>query len=332
MLIDFHVHLAGTGCCHSGIILGKIFEKRPSFFFLKKSQKITNEQMHSDIDLIWIKRISNLIEESKQVNKAVTLCLDAIYDESGKLIPEFIQMYIPNTWGAHAVKQFPKTLLHGASIHPYRKDAIQELETCLKNKAFLIKWLPSMMGIDPENKLCVPFYEALKHYKIPLLSHTDNEYTFAEPKKGWLKNNHILKLKKALDIGVVVIAAHAGTPSQMHEAEELASQYENFFLDTSGLFNPTRARASLKLFEKSQTGILGDRLLFATDWPVPSFPVFLIDKIGLSSYKEISSIKNPFLKDLRIKEKLGFHIQRFKKNQETLLTLLGRSHTEINLT
>jgi len=62
------------------------------------------------------------------------------------------------------------------------------------------------------------------------------------------------------------------------------------------LFNPTRARASLKLFEKSQTGILGDRLLFATDWPVPSFPVFLIDKIGLSSYKEISSIKKSFFK------------------------------------
>lgn len=332
MLIDFHVHLAGTGCGHSGVILSKSFEKRPAFFLLKKFQNITKEQMQTDIDLLWIKRIVNLIEESKKISKATALCLDSVYDESGKEIPEFIQMFIPNTWGYQAVKQFPNSLLHGASVHPYRKDAIQELENCYKNNAFLIKWLPSMMGIDPEHDLCIPFYEALKHYKIPLLSHTDKEHTFAEPKSGWLNNNHILKLKKALDLGVVVIAAHAGTPTQMHYAEELAQKYENFYLDTSGLFNPGRARASLKLFESAQKSILGERLLFATDWPIPTFPLFLIDKIGLSSYKEISAIRNPFLKDLLIKEKLGFQFERFKKNQETLLTLLGRSHTEINLT
>ncbi|APJ02745.1 amidohydrolase family protein [Silvanigrella aquatica] len=332
MLIDFHVHLAGSGCNQSGIVLGSRFQKRPTFYFLKKSQKITADQMINDIDLLWIKRISNLVKESGTISKAVTLCFDAVYDEKGKIQLDLIQLYVPNEWGAEAVSQFPSTLLHGASIHPYRQDALQELEKAAKRGAFLIKWLPSAMGIDPESNLCLPFFEALKHYKIPLLSHTDREYTFAEPRKDWLKFNHIQKLKKALELGVVVIAAHGGTPSQMTEAHELAGKFENFFLDTSGLFNPSRVRSSLQLFKNAQENILSHRLLFATDWPVPAFPLFLIDKLGISSYKSISNIKNPFIKDLKIKELLGFTQEHFKKNQESLLTMLGRSHSEINLT
>lgn len=331
MLIDFHVHIAGNGCNQSGIILGKSFQKKPIFYFLRKSQSITQEQMFNDIDTLWIKRISNLIIDAKVIKKAVTLCLDATYDENGKLILEYIQLYVPNEWGAYTTQQFPETLLHGASIHPYRKDSLQELEKCSNNKAFLIKWLPSVMGIDPEHKLCLPFYEMLKFLKIPLLTHTDHEHTFYEPKNGWLKNNHVLKLKKALDLGVVVIAAHAGTPSQIKFIENLALKYENFFLDTSGLFSPTRIRSSLQLFKIANKSILRERLLFATDWPIPSFPFLLFDKIGMNEYRKISNIKNPFLKDLQIKQLFGFDFELFKKNQETLLTMLDRSLSEINL-
>jgi predicted TIM-barrel fold metal-dependent hydrolase len=47
-------------------------------------------------------------------------------------------------------------------------------------------------------------------------------------------------------------------------------KYENFYLDTSGLFNPTRARSAVKLFANAHNTILKERLLFATDWPVPA--------------------------------------------------------------
>ncbi len=332
MLIDFHVHLAGNGCCQSGIILGKKFEKRPTFLLLKKIQKITAEQMLTDIDLLWIKRIANFIENSPSLTKAVPLCLDSVYSEEGIELINAIQMYIPNTWGHKVAKMFPKSLLFGASIHPYRKDALNELESCKNNNAFLIKWLPSMMGIDPESQLCTSFYEALKAYKIPLLSHTDTEHTFGLPEKKWAIYNHVEKLKKPLEAGVVVIAAHAGTPSQWEIALALAKKYENFYLDTSGLFNPTRARSAVKLFANAHNTILKERLLFATDWPVPAIPLLLIDRLGLKAYKDVQKISNPFEKDLKIKEYLGFMPHDFEKNQESLLTLLGRSLTEVNLT
>ncbi|WGL58702.1 amidohydrolase family protein [Pigmentibacter sp. JX0631] len=332
MLIDFHVHLAGNGCCQSGIILGKKFERRPTFFLLKKMQKITKEQLLTDIDLLWINRIAKFIESSSHVSKAVTLCLDSIYTENGEELKEYIQMYIPNSWGKEVKTKFPHTLEFGASVHPYRKDSLQELEYCYKEKAFLIKWLPSMMGIDPENPLCLPFYEALRTFKIPLLSHTDTEHTFGLPVKEWNHYNHISKLKKALEMGVTVIAAHAGTPTQLSAAEELVNKYENFYLDTSGLFNPTRARSALKLFARAQNSLLRERLLFATDWPVPTIPHLIIDKLGIQAFRKLQQITNPFEKDLKIKEYLGFNANDFKKNQDSLLTLLDRSHSEINLT
>ncbi|KAB8027746.1 amidohydrolase family protein [Fluviispira multicolorata] len=332
MVIDFHVHLAGSGCAQSGIILGKSFEKRPAFLYLKYSQKISKEQMLSDIDLIWIKRISDLVMSSDFLTKAVVLCFDSVYNENGDQNLDLSQLYVPNDWGIFATQKFKDTFLLGASVHPYRKDFLDELEKCNKNNVFLIKWLPSAMGIDPEHKLCLPFYEALKYFKIPLLSHADREFTFGEPISGWLKFNHLKKLKVPLEMGVNVIAAHAGTPSQIELAVEMANQYENFYLDTSGLFNPSRARSAVKLFRIAQKSVLKERLLFGTDWPVPVFPLLLVDKTGISFYKEVSKISNPFLRDIRLKEHFGFHIEGFKKNQERLLTMLGRSHTEEVLT
>ncbi|WP_186649640.1 amidohydrolase family protein [Fluviispira vulneris] len=332
MLIDFHVHLAGSGCAQSGIILGKSFEKRPTFRYLKYAQKISNEQMLTDIDLIWIKRISDLIKNSDCISKAVVLCFDSVYLENGEQNLELSQLYVPNSWGFFAAQKFKESFLLGASIHPYRKDFFNELEKCIENNVFLLKWLPSAMGIDPENKKCLAFYDALREAKIPLLSHVDREFTFAEPVSGWLKFNHLKKLKTALDMGVTVIAAHAGTPSQIELAEEFARKYENFYLDTSGLFNPSRVRSAIRLFRLAQKSVLKERLLFGTDWPVPAFPLLLIDKTGIALYKEISKIANPFLRDLRLKEFFGFNIDGFKKNQERLLTLLDRSHTEEVLT
>jgi hypothetical protein len=38
-----------------------------------------------------------------------------------------------------------------ASIHPYRKDALEELATWGKLGVRVVKWLPPAMGIDPSH-------------------------------------------------------------------------------------------------------------------------------------------------------------------------------------
>ena len=62
-----------------------------------------------------------------------------------------------------------RKMLFGASVHPYRKDAVAELERCVAAGAVLLKWLPITQGFNPADPRCFPFYEALAHHKLPLL-------------------------------------------------------------------------------------------------------------------------------------------------------------------
>ena len=59
-----------------------------------------------------------------------------------------------------------------ASIHPYRADAVAELERCIAAGAVMVKWLPITQDFNPADPKCIPLYEALAHHRIPLLSHT----------------------------------------------------------------------------------------------------------------------------------------------------------------
>src|SRR5438874_13119055 len=87
---------------------------------------------------------------------------------------EKTHLYVTNDYVIELAKRHRK-MLFGASVHPYRKDAIAELERCVKAGAVLLKWLPIVQNFDPSDARCIPFYEALAHYKLPLLSHTGGE-------------------------------------------------------------------------------------------------------------------------------------------------------------
>lgn len=322
-MIDFHVHLAGAGCCNSGIFLSPKFQRRYTFIAVRHMMGISKEQMVQDIDELWVRRIQKLIGESSAIDKAVGLCFDAVYSEDGVKLSDSTQMHVPNDWGLKVSQESNGTIAFGGSVHPYRKDAVAELTRLKKHSVTLIKWLPAVMGIDPASPLCDPFYVALRDLRIPLLSHTDTEKTFASLGSGWMEKNDVMRLKRPLEMGVTVIAAHAGTPSQIEDIEELARTFPNFYADTSGFFNPTRARAAVRLLRRAIDSPLKDRLLYATDWPIPVMPVFIIDVLGVSRYRAIARIANPFDRDFAIKEAFGFSRQQFEANEANLLTRLN---------
>ena len=99
-------------------------------------------------------------------------------------------------------------------IHPYRRDALSELERLAGRGACLIKWLPGAQNIRPDDPRCFTFYEAMAHLQIPLLCHTGNEHTLkAFPDEL----NDPRRLVPALERGVTVIAAHCGARLFLHE-------------------------------------------------------------------------------------------------------------------
>ena len=38
-----------------------------------------------------------------------------------------------------------------------------------------MKWLPIVQNFNPADPKCIPFYEVLQHYNLPLLCHTGGE-------------------------------------------------------------------------------------------------------------------------------------------------------------
>lgn len=326
-MIDFHVHLAGTGCCSSGIFLSNGFRRRPTFLALRYLENVTSQSMKTDIDTVWAQRIYDLVEKSPHVSQCVALCLDEVYNEKGETQRDLTQLYVPNSWGTLIAKESSGKVLLGASVHPYRVDALEELKKVENTGAMLIKWLPSVQGIDLSHPRAKEFFRVLAILKLPLLSHTDTEHTFGCPVPSWMAYNDVTNLRYALDEGVTVIAAHAGTPTQSDLLIELMGKYPNLYADTSGFFNPSRARSAISLAKKARDSIMSERLIYASDWPVPVLPVMVADALGVQEYLRIRRIENPFERDIAIKKALGFSIENMAQNEKTMLTRLGRCTT-----
>ena len=62
---------------------------------------------------------------------------------------------------AAATQRFPHRFESAASIHPYRRDAVDALATAAGRGARAVKWLPNSIGIDPAAPRCDAFYAAL---------------------------------------------------------------------------------------------------------------------------------------------------------------------------
>jgi len=60
-------------------------------------------------------------------------------------------VYVPNDYVLSVAEEFPHVFLPVVSVHPYREDAIEELERCYERGSRMVKWLPNAMGIDPSN-------------------------------------------------------------------------------------------------------------------------------------------------------------------------------------
>jgi len=131
----------------------------------------------------------------------------------GKYIESESHLVTPNDYIIQIAKA-NKGVLFGASVHPYRRkeELLAETQRCLDQGAVLFKWIPSSQQIDPKDDRCIPFYEILARENVPLLCHTGSELAVPTSNSSSHKFNDPRRLKKALDLGVKVIAAHCATP------------------------------------------------------------------------------------------------------------------------
>jgi len=192
-------------------------------------------------------------------------------------------------------REYPDCFVPVASVHPYRKDAVAELERCAKQGARLVKWIPNSMGIDPSHDRCVPFYARMKELGLVLLTHAGEEQAVDAEEDQRLGNP--LLLRRPLKQGVTVIVAHCASLATSADLDDSdRPQVDNFHLflrlmdepaHVGRLFGEISATTQLNrqpgpLRELLERTDLHPRLVNGSDYPLPAINV-LISTMALVS-------------------------------------------------
>jgi predicted TIM-barrel fold metal-dependent hydrolase len=303
-MIDMHVHIADIDSLMSGDAGRNL--KRPNRYLQSIIRRIAEYDVSPNTEKTmsekWLDILAGWVRGSS-LERIVLLALDLAYNRDGSVNYGASALHVSNEFVYTAVSAH-KEFLFGASVNPYRKDALQELELCIKRGASLIKWIPSAQQIEPDDPVCYPFYEMLAHYGVPLLSHTGVEHALG---KSHAQFNHPEKLRDALDRGVTVIAAHCGVRLLLHEPsffqswKNLAREYENMYGDTAAFAVGTRRRY-LKLIMKDS--VLRDKLLYGSDFPGIPSPRWCW-QLGRRKIKELMCEENALARNIHIMKEFG---------------------------
>jgi len=296
-VFDCHNHIIGsesTGCKIHEFTRKPIWHPyfRTKMHALLTASGVKNE---TNIDAEYIERLVDLIQNNQKFyrwGKHLLLPLDNWYNEEGKIEEKKTGIYVPNEYVAHIVEKYPTLFENAVSIHPYRKDALEELNVWGRKGIKVVKWLPPEMGMDPSHKLCIPFYDLMKKHNMVLLTHTGKEQTIDHP---WIDNSlgNPLLLRKPLEREVKVIAAHAASLGSNHDFEEPKRnnltnfkllmklfddpQYKDIlYTDLSAITEFTRIGDPLStLLDRTD---LHNRILYGSDYPLPAVKVTIITR------------------------------------------------------
>jgi uncharacterized protein len=312
MLIDLHVHVSALTPGH-GCMSDRLLKSIP-FRFMRWRLGVQGSDAATERAIAEL--LARTIDGTEKLDAAVILAFDAVYDKKGRFDDANTHLYVTNDYAIELCRGNPK-MLFGASVHPYRTDAVAEVERCVQAGAVLMKWLPIVQGMYPADERCIPFYEALAHHRLPLLCHTGGErslpnidLSLADP----------LLLEPALKRGVTVIGAHCGTRSAPGETDflpqfvRMCHEHEHFFGDTAALNLPTRSYAYDVILKDP---VVRNKLVHGSDWPIISIPP--ATQLGLvPATRLLLGERNWMRRDVLIKEQLGCDDAYWRRAAEVL--------------
>lgn len=357
--IDIHFHLAGTGTLlpqHRDELIRIIGEQRlrelcPTAFegstgcrldthgWLDMPEFFGRLVAKTDIadDFSFAELLIRFVRRSELVDKAVLLALDQVYELNGTPRPDATHLHVPNGWAAAVVAANPDAALFGASVHPSRRNACDELRRVAANGAVLIKWLPSAQDIQPDRQQYRQFYDELVRLGMPLLSHVGNEHTIPcaysdktaaqDNDSPMQSNNHPERLWFALECGVNVIAAHCAlyerndkpkgegedTPDNIDLLHEMMMKSPGgngkgtLFSDLSAFITTSTFRT--RLIDRIVGHFPDDRLLFGTDFPIiipPLRPGAVAGRISAWESLNLMLTRNPLDRCVKTIQYLDF--------------------------
>jgi len=311
-LVDYHTHViaVGTSVADAFVnprMLSGVSLERAKFWIYVSASGIGDEK---NLDVEYIARLLRLARGFPRPGKFRILAFDKHYRSDGSVDLKKSNIYVPNHYVVELARQHPDIFLPVVSIHPYRSDALQELDRWAKAGVKYIKWLPNAMGMDPASNSVEPFYRKMKEHNMILLSHAGEEQAVQAEEDQRLGNP--LRLRKALDMGVRVIIAHAaslGTCEDLDgEKGKKADCFDLFlrlmdeakyrglvFGEISAMLQFNRMPGPFSTLLKRQD--LHSRLVNGSDYPLPAINA-LIRTRSLASDGFITSAEREALNEI----------------------------------
>ncbi len=323
---DYHAHLVGIGKAHSGCSVHENMQTPIHLSEYLRYQvyiKSSGVKDPDETDQQYIERMVELIEHGYEPNsKFVLLAFDKHYNLDGTVNEEKTQFYVPNEYVDSICVKYPDYFLPCISVHPYRKDALEELEKWGNKGVKQVKWLPNAMGMNPSSEKCIPFYTMMKKYNMTLLSHAGHEKAVHAEEDQ--KYGNPLLLKMPLENGVKVIMAHCASLGENEDLEDQnkkivpnidlflrmmadTSYTELLYADISAITQYNRLSVLDTLLTRKD---LHPRLINGSDYPLPAINVLIhtekMEKLGYISAQERKLLNevyhyNPLLFDFVLK-------------------------------
>jgi mannonate dehydratase len=336
---DCHAHLAGIGDSDSGIVLSSQFSSplSPTFyarrmFYMnaacaaKKSGKPAGT-----VDENYVRRLLDLVEEMPAGVKLMLFAFDYFHDDAGRPQADMGAFYVPNDYARRLAVAYPHAFEWVASIHPYRADAVDQLEAAATQGARAVKWLPAAQNIDPASPRCDAFFAALARLKLPLISHCGEEKAM---NADAMRYGNPLRLRRALEAGARVVVAHCATMGEDEDFDAQNKARPSFLLfarlmdepawrdnlrgDISAIVLRNRKPDVIKMLlaKKEWHG----RLLNGSDYPLPGIVPLIspaaLAGAGLLPKEAVADLEllreyNPLYFDLALKRALNWQGNSF---------------------
>ncbi len=271
---------------------------------------------HDDFDTIYVERLAGFVRESS-LDQVLLLAQDEVYNDDGSK-RDFGSFHVPNDHLFSVCREHP-LFLPAVSIHPARRDALDELDRCLGLGARALKLLPNCHGVNCSAPAHDAFWEKMAAAGLPLLAHTGGEMTVPVANKLYQDPRF---LRRPLKIGVKVIAAHAASRSSLWDQDyfddlvKMMAEFPNLYADTSALNTPVRSAALSRILDCN----LQERFLHGSDFPVPvgAWYVRLRGLIDRDSRSRAARISNLVERDFMLKQAMGFDERHFTRLSQVL--------------
>ena len=313
--LDVHVHVMGVGTGGTGCWMSPATHRSLNARIGLWNLRLRFAQ--PDLDQAYVAYLLSRVRSAGFLKQVVLLAQDWTYTDAGERDESRTAFHTPNEYIARLASEYEE-FLFGASIHPYRPDAVDALDQVVERGAVLMKWIPSVQAIQLGDKRCRAFYRRLVHHRMPLLAHIGDERSVDVAGQEYGDPAAVVT---PLEEGVTVIAAHVASLGQrdgrsnFDRLVDLFPKWPNLYADTSALTLYTRWRVLLRLAERTE---LHARLVHGSDFPLPPAATLFAGRIPTSRWWSAWKRENGLRRDFDIKQALGLPEQIYTRGYELL--------------